>query len=251
MNWLLLRGLGRVQEHWFHFPQLLRAGPHTQIECLDLPGFGHFAHVETPFTIRRHTDFLREEFHLRHKRSSAHPSQGKWSIIGLSLGGMVALDWAHRFPNDFEKLVVINTSARDVATLFQRFSPFGFYRVARALSAPTLQLRERQILKMVSNTRAKDKKLLEQLVTIAKDHPIDRFNLGRQLIAAAQFKCPEKIEIPTLMVASLKDRMVDSRCSKIMGERLRTQLKFHPTAGHDLPIDDAEWLAAQVREFVG
>ena len=162
---------------------------------------------------------------------------------------MVALDWVYRQPHDFDRLAIINTSSRDMATWLQRFSPFAYYRVARALSAPTIQLREKEILKLVSNLRVKDKKLLHQLVNIAKKNPVDRLSLARQLIAAAQFKCPERIEIPLLAISSLKDRMVDGRCSKMIGERLHARMKFHPTAGHDLPLDDPEWLATQLLEF--
>ncbi len=252
MNWLLLRGLGRVREHWLNFPDRLKVNQNI-VECLDLPGFGQFAHVDPPFTIHRHTDFLRAEFKsLQESTSPKKQRKHRWTLVGLSLGGMVALDWAHRYPDDFEKLVIINTSARDLATWLQRFSLSAFYRVGRAISAPTVSAREREILRLISNSKSRDKKVLHRLTSIAQTHPLDRASLARQLAAAARFKCPGKIEIPTLIVTSLKDRIVDSRCSKAIGERLGSiaQMKFHSTAGHDLPLDDPKWLATQLLEFV-
>ncbi len=256
MNWLLLRGLGRVKEHWLDLPEALQmalrrnADSSSQVLCLDLPGFGTESNAKVPLSIAAHTDYLRERFF------SSGP-QNNFGLLGVSLGGMIALDWVARYPDDFKKLVVINSSARDVSSLFQRLSPFALYSAGRMAAAKEPEKREVQSLKLISNLKDKDPVIINAMVDIAKKHPMLRDKVWRQTTAAALFSCPSQIAIPTLIVSSLKDRMVDSRCSKMIAEKLSTNalpqapitLKFHPTAGHDLPLDDPEWLIERLKEF--
>jgi pimeloyl-ACP methyl ester carboxylesterase len=239
MNWVLLRGLGREKRHWLQFPQMLKG----KILCLDLPGIGDEDAATAPLTIAAHTDFLRDRFFEKRK------ADGPWGLLGISLGGMIALDWANRYPDDFQKLVLINTSTKDLSPLIQRLSVFSFYCLTRALAARDLRAREKAVLKMVSNIKEKDPETLDQLTAIVETKPISIANVSKQIVAATQFTCPSSVSASTLILASMKDRMVDVRCSKALAERLHAQIKFHPTAGHDLTLDDPSWVAERVNEF--
>jgi pimeloyl-[acyl-carrier protein] methyl ester esterase len=255
MNYLLLRGLGRVKEHWLDFPERLKKhSPSTgHIACPDLPGFGSEQNAKIPLTIAGHVDYVREKFLAEHSQDLAEP----WCLVGLSLGGMLALDWAARFTTDFKKLVVINTSARDVSPWTHRLSPFSLYTGVRIASAKNAKERERASLKLIANLKDNDPEILRAMLDIAEKHGNIRARVWQQLAAAALFTCPMRVGIPTLVISSLKDRMVDSRCSKAIAERLSTeaaattpvQIKFHATAGHDIPLDDPEWLVTRLVEF--
>jgi pimeloyl-ACP methyl ester carboxylesterase len=95
------------------------------------------------------------------------------------------------------------------------------------------------------------------MVAIAERFPMLRENVWRQIFAAMLFSCPQRLTLPTLFIASLKDRMVDSRSTKMLADKLSASavesapvsIKFHPTAGHDLPLDDPQWLIDRLREF--
>lgn len=244
MNWLLLRGLGRQKRHWLDFPDKLQsAGAH--LDLLDLPGIGEESSTRPPLTIQAHTDFLRPRYL---KTRKGHPPYG---ILGMSLGGMIALDWVHRYPDDFKKIVLINTSTHDLAPIQQRLSPFALYCMAKTFLAKNMKQKEYEILKMVSNLKAKDPKLLQEMIKIASHTKLTHLNISRQLIASAKFKSPDSISIPLLVLASIKDRMVDVRCSKAIAEKYseQAQIKFHASAGHDLTLDDPDWTAEQIREF--
>lgn len=255
MNWLLVRGLGRVREHWLDFPEKLKAtlGPNDQVLCLDLPGFGSEREAKVPLTIAGNAEYIRETFF----RTRQEAGKDNWGIVGLSLGGMVALEWVSKFRTDFKRLVVINTSARDTSTLLQRLTPFALYTAGRIFSAKDAESRERHSLKLISNLRSKDKELLKKHVEINETYPLLRDKIWLQLAAAAIYNSPAIITIPTLVISSLKDKMVDSRCSKTLAEKLSTNagadapvnIKFHSTAGHDLPIDDPDWLVDRIVEF--
>jgi hypothetical protein len=48
---------------------------------------------------------------------------------------------------------------------------------------------------------------------------------------------------------SLGDRLVDPACSQAIGQHWETELIQHPTAGHDLPLDDGEWTTEKIAEW--
>ena len=92
-------GLGREAGHWNGFPKELQAFGH-ETESLDLPGAGTEYRRESPLTIHENVEDLR----------SRRQSVGAVGVIAISLGGMVALDWAARYPEEISRLVVINSS---------------------------------------------------------------------------------------------------------------------------------------------
>jgi hypothetical protein len=45
------------------------------------------------------------------------------------------------------------------------------------------------------------------------------------------------------------DRLAHPTCSGRLAEALAAPLVVHPTAGHELPLDDPDWLLAQLHDF--
>ncbi|MDT5208399.1 MAG: hypothetical protein QOF67_814, partial [Mycobacterium sp.] len=124
MRWLLIRGLSRDARHWGSFPQTFAEELGVEVQTIDPPGFGTQITRTSPSTIAEITDDIRDRANI----------QGDdWSILGISLGGMVTLDWVARYPNEFERAVVINTSASDVAPLYARAQPAFLRAIATAV----------------------------------------------------------------------------------------------------------------------
>jgi len=53
-----------------------------------------------------------------------------------------------------------------------------------------------------------------------------------------------------LLLAGQLDELVNAKCSRALAQRWRCAIRLHPTAGHDLPLDDGEWVSRQIREWV-
>lgn len=243
MKWLLLRGLSREQRHWGEFsPKLDKAT--DGVLCLDLPGVGTEHQRPAPFTIGGNTEDLRERF-----LSRVDVTKENWGILGISLGGMIALDWVYRYPYDFKKIVVINSSSKDTGPVWQRLTAYAYYQMAKITAAKDSFQREKECMKMVSNVHVNNEEMIREFAKYRDEFPMAASTSIKQLAAASQFMLPPKIKIPALILASLKDNMVDVRCSKLMAERLNAQIKFHPTAGHDLPLDDPDWCVERIVEF--
>jgi hypothetical protein len=51
------------------------------------------------------------------------------------------------------------------------------------------------------------------------------------------------------VLAGEHDRLVAVQCSKAVAKRWGVALQLHPSAGHDLTLDDGRWVAAAVRQW--
>lgn len=239
MNWLLLRGLVREQRHWADFPEQLTAATGARVQLLDLPGVGTERHRPTPMTIAAIVDDLRARF--------GRPD-GEWALFAPSLGGMLALRWAEVDPAAFRTVVVCNTSARDLAGPFARFSGLALRTALRGVFMRDLVAREASVLRLVSNTPA-GQAMAPRFAALAQERPIGAGVLLRQLIAGAGARAPRApLRVPLTVLASDGDQLCAPVASRRLAARLRAPLHVHPTAGHDLPLDAPEWVIARMVE---
>jgi pimeloyl-ACP methyl ester carboxylesterase len=244
MRWLLLRGLAREARHWGDFAETFGRGVGAEgTATVDLPGYGTELNRPVPLTVRAMTNDVRRRFGPVHAEASE-----PWGIFGVSLGGMVALDWMDRFPGDFARGVVVNTSAATASWPWQRLRLRQLARVVRAYSAPPVE-RERQLLAIVSSC-ADAGRTAETAEQWAALDPGTRTAAVRQLLAGATALLPRTLAPPTLVLVSGGDALVNPACSETIAARLKLPLRRHPTAGHDLPLDDGPWVAQQVSRWL-
>ena len=52
--------------------------------------------------------------------------------------------------------------------------------------------------------------------------------------------------VPVLVLNGGGDRMVDPRCSQALAEGWSVPLRVNPDAGHDLTLDQGEWVLEQI-----
>lgn len=244
MDWLLLRGLAREQRHFGEFPARFAATvPDARVRTLDLPGFGDQSARSSPTRVDAIVDDLRAR---AFSRDTFPAPRG---LLALSLGGMVALRWAARFPEDFARVVVVNTSSADLSPPWERFSLGVFARLPQLLAAGPLE-RERAILSITSNRSAADNEPVAQdWARWFEERQPRRANVLRQLVAASRCRRPAHLDVPLLVLASRADRLVSHRCSEKLAAALHAELRLHDAGGHDLSLDAPDWICDQVRSF--
>ncbi len=243
-TWILLRGLMRETRHWGEFPALLRAQlPGAQVIALDLPGNGALHRSTSPLSIEAMAEFCRRELGARGIVPPYH-------VLGLSMGAMVAAAWGALHPGELNGCVLINSSLRRVDPFYRRLRP-GAYPALLELVGGSPERQERAVLRLTSNRADARQELLDRWLAYRRDCPVSRRNALRQLIAAARYRAPAGRPAPRLLVlASAKDALVNPVCSQHLAAHWKAALAIHPGAGHDLPLDDAAWVAARVGDWL-
>ena len=241
MNWLLLRGLSREKRHWGRFPALLAEATQAGVHCLDLPGFGTERGRPSPADIAGIVEDLRARW-----RPLAEANPGPWGLLGMSLGGMVTMQWATSHPQDFARVVLVNTSAGNLSAPWERMSPSVLPKVVRSLFDTDDASRERRILGMTTCLATNLDEVAEEWAGYAREGRPERIAVLRQLWAAMRFKAPARLEMPALVVSGAKDPFTAPACQRKLATHLKADLEVHPGAGHELAVDAAPWLAERV-----
>ncbi|MFE6858230.1 alpha/beta fold hydrolase [Nocardia sp. NPDC057668] len=240
-NWLLLRGLTRDQRHWGQFHDELAARLGVRVVTIDPPGFGTRNGHVSPRSIAAITDDIRARF---------EPGDERWSLLGISLGGMMAMDWVARYPADFERCAVVNTAAPALFRPHQMGG--GLVSLVAGKQFRSLDAHEAAALALSSNRPADE--LTELAATWARYQreaaPVSASALG-QVAAAVTFRLPARIPVPLLVLTSAGDRLIDHRISRRLAARFDAPLRVHPDAGHDLPLDDGAWVCERIAEWLG
>lgn len=243
-QWILLRGLGREQQHSQQFvEQLRKANSEYEVVTIDLPGAGRFHRVSSPMTIRGIAEFVHSQL------PEGRPE--KRSLVAVSLGGMVAMELIQLYPDQYDSCVVINTSFRNLSTIGQRLQMEAFWYLLKAGLASSLESREKEVLSLVSNNPRRYE-WLSSWTEIARQRPVSPLNFLKQLLAAAFYDLPlQKPTVPLFVLTSEADRMVSSECSKKLAEHWQLPLAVHNTGGHELYIDDPEWVIQKLQLYCG
>lgn len=248
MNWLFLRGLTREQRHWGRFKTVFeRDLPGTSVYCLDLAGTGTEVSRESPRAVGEMVNDLRSRW-----LALRSATEGEWGLLAISLGGMCGMEWVSRFENDFSRFVLINSSAGNLDHPLKRLKPEMVAGILKAgLFNKDPWLKEQKILSMTTNQSPEAiHELAHEWAKYAREAPVKKSVAVNQAWAALKFKAPAQLKIPALVLSSAKDRFTAPACSQHLAERFSAILKVHPTAGHDLPLDDSEWVAREVREWL-
>ena len=243
-TWILLRGLMRETRHWGGFPDVLRAQPGAaEVATLDLPGNGRLHRRCSPSSAQQMVEYCRGDLAAR---GIAPP----YYLLGLSMGGMVAVAWASTYAQELYGCVLINSSLGRFDPFYRRLRPGAYPALLRLISG-TPEQQERAILRLTSRRGEAQAGVLEAWLAYRRECPVSRRNALRQLFAAARYRAPtRRPAVPMLVLASAQDALVDPRCSRHLAARWNTPLAIHPDAGHDLPLDDATWVARQVRDWL-
>lgn len=247
-NCLLLRGLGRESEHWGQFKNKLEeASSVEKVFTLDLAGTGSEFQKPGHWQIEDVTDDLRKRFVSKIK--SEYDSKTPVLLVAISFGAMVAMNWAAKHSDDFQGLVLINTSDTSLSRLHERLRLNAFLRFFQIALSQNSSDTERLILKVTSADESKQKEVLAKWQEIAQKRPVKKKVLLQQLWMASRFVAPQFNSLPKLFVSSGRDQIVNPECSRKLAEFYGSECVHHEEAGHDIPLDATDWLVKEIEKF--
>jgi pimeloyl-ACP methyl ester carboxylesterase len=236
---VLLRGLGRWSEHWLGFEKLL-AAKGIRVITIDNRGFGKSSGVKINWN-QTIDEFADDVAHVisREAPSGAH-------VIGVSLGGMIALSLAAMKPQVVASLMLVNSSvaAAQLSRISGRAimaigsilvgSKHGYERLAKTLLGP-------------ETPNEKSAQMAGAWAAIDAGTRPAYSNFWAQLMAARKFGGLTEmasVSCPVTVVKSEKDLFVDPANSEFIHKHVKGSVILnHATAGHELGFDDPEWLA--------
>ncbi|WP_432696066.1 alpha/beta fold hydrolase [Marinobacterium sp. YM272] len=235
--WVLLRGLAREKRHWGDFSSRLGETLGVEVLCPDTPGNGQLNSEASPLLINSAMEEVR----------SGIGHRGPINLFGLSMGGMIATEWARCYPQEVNALVLVNSSFGNFSSPWNRLWPAAFFTLMRSLTQPTEQ-REAQVFELTCQYKADRETRIAEWSRYASERPLSRANFIRQLSAAARFRAPSTPPVArTLILNALGDQLVNPGCSQAIAERWGVELRSHPWAGHDLPHDAPDWVVQQLQ----
>lgn len=246
-TWVLLRGLMREQRHWGEFPALFqKAFPKQQVVTLDWAGNGRLHDENSAGSVTEMAEHCRTQL----KQLGYAPP---YAVFALSLGAMTAVEWSQRHPDEVERLVLINTSLAPYNPFYHRLRPSNYPALIRAMFFGSVARQEQLVLRLTSTrqyTPQQRETLLQHWIAYAQEYPVTRANVLRQLRAAMTYRAaPTSPSVPVLLLAGQQDHLVNVKCSITLAKRWDCEIKLHPTAGHDLPLDDEAWVVQQVHAW--
>ena len=178
-------------------------------------------------------------------------SRGPVHIIGLSMGGMLAIEWMNSFPEECAAGVLINTSLKGISPYYHRLRPRNYHRILYALFTRNTYAREKAILQMTSNLYPHPESLLEHWVSYAEENTVSQLSTLPQLYAASRYPVPRlKPDVPVLLLSSQNDKLVDPKSSVSLAKYWSLATATHPLAGHDIPLDDPDWVCNKIEHWL-
>ncbi|MDR5754284.1 MULTISPECIES: alpha/beta fold hydrolase [unclassified Caballeronia] len=246
-QWILLRGLTRETRHWGAFADDFRTriADAGGVLAIDLPGNGTARAMRVPADVDGIAESVRS-------RAQAAGIAAPYRLFAMSLGAMVATQWAARHPGEIDRLVLINTSMRPFAGIGERLRPTAWPALVRVAACWT---RGAQCERIVHALTCHRHDTLDADVAawnhVRNTAPVSAASALRQLAAAARFRAPREAPCcPTLLLSSTDDRLVDPVCSARIAFQWGATHARHPWAGHDLPHDDPAWTCDTIADWL-
>jgi pimeloyl-ACP methyl ester carboxylesterase len=157
-----------------------------------------------------------------------------------------------RHPAEIAGAVLVNTSLGRLSLPWRRLRLRAAANLLRALLTTDPLSRERRLFALTSARPELGDGTIPAWTELARRHPVRRINVARQLIAAALYRARPMPDgrSALLVLTSRGDRIVDPSCSRAIAETVPgATLRVHPTAGHDLPLDDPGWVVGAISEW--
>ncbi|MDC0671999.1 alpha/beta fold hydrolase [Nannocystis radixulma] len=239
---LLLRGLTRTIRHWG--PLLDDLGTTFKTIALDNRGVGRSDKPYGIYSTRTMADDAAAVL--------AHAGIDRAAVFGISLGGAIAQEFALRHPERVTRLVLgcTRASGKDgppakLSTVLTLLSGLWLPE-ARALERTTPLVLSPEFLR-------EHPEIVGEWQELAERFPTRRRALIGQLGAVLRHDTRDRlrtIAAPTLVISGDADRLIDVACSHALARAIPgARLELLPGAGHDIPAERPEAIAALLRGF--
>ena len=237
---LMIHGIGAPLEFWGPLEEELAD---FQTITVDAPGVGESSTPPGRFGMRDFAGVMDDLL--------AHLELDSASVLGLSLGGMMAQELARRSPGRVEKLVLCSTTCGlgglpvPPKTWAAIVNPARLYSRKHYLKVAPL---------MYGEQIRDDPTLLEQHMAIRRDaKPSLRGHFVQLRAAATWSSLPwlRSLDMPVLVIAGSDDRLIPLTNARLLASLVRDgRLEVIEGGSHLCAIQEAPRIAAIIRDFL-
>lgn len=173
----------------------------------------------------------------------------KASLLGVSMGGMIAQHFAADYPEMLEKLVLVVTCARETPILLESLEEW----VGCARRGDHTALMDSNVRRIYSDAYyRRNKWLIPIMGKLTKPKSYDRFFIQAEACRTHNaWKSIPNITVPTLVIGGEQDHSLGGEASRELAARIPGAiLKMYPQWGHGL-YEEAKDFLPVVMEFLG
>lgn len=173
----------------------------------------------------------------------------KASLLGVSMGGMIAQHFAADYPEMLEKLVLVVTCARETPILLESLEEW----VGCARRGDHTALMDSNVRRIYSDAYyRRNKWLIPIMGKLTKPKSYDRFFIQAEACRTHNaWESIPNITVPTLVIGGEQDHSLGGEASRELAARIPGAiLKMYPQWGHGL-YEEAKDFLPVVMEFLG
>jgi pimeloyl-ACP methyl ester carboxylesterase len=248
---LFIHGVSGCWQNWLeNLPHFAAAG--RRCVALDLPGFGASPMPEWPITMAAYGRLVRE--------FCEELGLGGATLVGNSMGGLIATELALEAPDAFERLVLVSAAGiintwrpqeRAVITAWgwRRIAPLFADRGRQIVARPRLRSAVFASIVRYPN-RLGDDILVEQIANGLRE--ADGFEPALADLIGTDFREGlSSIEMPTMIVWGLSDRVVPVAAAASYHRRIpHSRLEIFERTGHVPQLERPLRFNALLDEFL-
>ena len=238
----LIEGLG--VETWLYEENIHALSQHFTTIAYDSRGMGHSSMPKGPYTIDMMVGDL--------KGLMDTLGIEKASFMGASMGGFIAKEFAIRYPERVEKLVLLSTTAGG-----REHVPMSMKTLTKLLKAPEGAPREviRDRLTMAySDQFMADSARVEHLIDLRLQNPQPKYAYKAQAAIGPKFDASDRIQdiqVPTFIGHGREDILVPVANAENMHKEIpNSVLKIYQGLGHQFFVEDPKPFNQDVINFL-
>ena len=242
---LLIHGIGASVICWRQIWRLLTK--HYRVTAIDLPGFGQSTKkIEAQYDLDSQTQRVAQFLEALDIK--------KTYVIGSSLGGAVSMWLARTRPDLVSRLVAIAPAVNHRLIRLDPNRWWAFVHVFKHFAATPLLVR---MIHSRASAKHKDTSLETILEYYAPYHknPTAAVTFWKSLELIRDRRLPDElkhIECPTLIMYGEWDQMIKKDFISNLPEIVPgARVVYHETGGHHLMTDEPEFVADEIKKFLG
>jgi pimeloyl-ACP methyl ester carboxylesterase len=239
---LLIGGLGADTFLWFR--QVPDLSKHFRVIVFDNRGSGETDKPEEPYTIKMFADDTAGLL-----KAIQIPQA---NILGASLGGLIAQEFALDYPEMVDKLILVSTNFGGPNAI-----PMPQETIAESMKRtgdPETDIRNNFKLFTSAEWQQAHSEIVDEYVQWRVAHPQPIAAYQRQALSVPAFNAEERVSqigAPTLIAHGECDRVVPVENARLLAAKIPgSKLLIFPSGGHAFTIEMPEQFNAAVEQFV-